>query len=200
MRPWSRESAFVKYLGSSDDACNDGQDPTREIPDPLGEIIRTASFELLLSDGISSLEQLSHLLKKRPELSAMTRDLGDILGWVRDTRGNLSEDEVFRRLHPYRSLISSFSSSLLNATNGDEILLIVIAYFFATFVAVTLRAPLLNLDFLISVRLQSIISISKAVRRQYLLKCECCNVLWSTEVLMLFPHKVTEEYQATYCI
>lgn len=198
MRPWVGESVFAKYLGNIHDAHNNGHDLTRTLPDPLSEMARTASFELLLFEGISSLEQISHHLKKRPELSAMTRDLGDILRRVRDTRGNLSEDEVFRRVHPYRSLISSFSSSLLDASNGDVILLIVIAHSFATFVALALRFSALDLGFLVNVRLQSIISIEKAMQKQALFKCECCDVVWPPEALMLFPHKVAGEYQATF--
>lgn len=198
MSSWTDKSVFANYLRKADILKITTDNIERPLLISVGYLHKKSAFEYLLIQGINSLNGVSHAVKDRPDLSAMMRDLRDLLRKVCDDLGELSEDDLFRRIHPYRSLFSSFSSSLLNATNGDDMLLIVITHIFATFVALVLRFPHINYGFLINVRLQSIISINEALQCRKPVGCDLWDEQNSVDYFMQFPLFVVREYRVTF--
>lgn len=194
MIPWADKSVFVNYIEENNALATQLYGAEQMSSTPVGTFDRHSAFLHLLIEGIDSLNRVSYATKDRPELSAMVRDLRDLLRKVRDAPGELSQDVLFRRLHPYRSLVSSFSSSLLNATNGDAIILVVIAHTFATFIALALRFPHINYGFMINVRLQSIHSINEAFERQ-IQTGATSTVHGKIDYLMRFPCETVNCYR-----
>lgn len=136
---------------------------------------------------IASLEDLPRCFRKRPELASTCKELikmADNLILLNDD--DLSLAEQCKHMYPLRCWLIWFPDSFVALTQGDESLLLILAYFYSLTLAIAPRFPLVNSILFIKMRVESILSIQKRIGQF----CSSCPDQHTMKRHMAFPSYV----------
>lgn len=196
MRPWIKGSVFCSHL-------NHGGFVSSEECEPVLENSSLAYFshidiptsKSLLIQGISSLNMLSSCSKNIPELSALIRQLRDTCRIVHERSSDWSLEEQYRLLHPFSAWMDKYTISYFAISEGDTVVLAILAHFFAVVVALDLAFPDIDLPLMTPIRLRSIVEIGQVMQRKAPFFCGGCREVHYQEGMMAFPLNAVHVFQ-----
>jgi hypothetical protein len=182
MRPWIKESVFFRFLDH--DALVAYQQRGAVADDAH---YRVPILESLLAEGISSLNRLASCPKDSPDLSAIIRQLRDTCRIVYERPSNRSAEDQFKLVHPFAAWMDKYSISYVAISEGDSLVLVILAHFYAVVVTLAIVFPGIDLPLVTPIPLESIIKVDQILRRKPGFFCANCKAYHCQIELMAFP-------------
>lgn len=164
----------------------------RDFPIFIPRVLQTPeafNSNAMLNSFICSLETLPRCVSKRPEISAAVK------GFVRTADNllllgdELTLEEQVKHVYPIRCWLVWLPTSFLEITQGDNWVLIILAYYSALTLATLPKFPAVNSRLSVKVRVETIFSIHERLRNCDFL-CTSCGELHSPRRHMEFPISV----------
>ena len=191
MEPWKEESAFLSHL--------EMQVKRLLTPITLGSSsapLEESIFDVnnLLRECINSLSALEPLVKDRPELARLVRDLCNFSEKAQTYNSSLPLPAQYKTMHFLRGWLHRLPASLVDVTKGDIIVLVTLAYFFAVALTVAPLYPVINQIHFVNIRVAAIINIHQGVL-DALVHAQNIPQVEQAAALMTYPLKVVAMYQ-----
>lgn len=190
MRPWAGESGFSSYLDQRS-PHNQFEEHTssRNEADPTQAVgYRNTLLEMLLPQGIKSLNQLASSAQSDTNISAMIRQLRDILRLVYERHSSgWSVAEQYQLIYPFSSWMTKYSISFISISEGDIFVLTTLAHFFAVVVTLAIAFPAIDIPLFVSIRIKGIIEASHILRGTPEIFCDICGTFHYHNELMDYP-------------
>ena len=160
MQPWKDESSLLRYL--------EGQ-ASRLLPAILSDTSPTPTdgtwLEVmsLLRECINSLSALELLVKDRPDLARIVRELFNFAENAQSQTSSLSLAAQYKAMHFLRGWLHRLPSSLVDVTKGDLVVLVTLAHFFAVALTVAPLYPVINHIHFVNIRIAAIVDIQQSM-------------------------------------
>lgn len=190
MRPWARESRFFGYLDQKFlHNQSEGYTSSRNEVDPAQEVrYRNMLLEPLLPRGIKSLNQLASSAQGNTNLSAMIRQLRDILRLVYEgDSSGWSVAEQYQMIYPFSFWMTKYSISFISISEGDIFVLTTLAHLFAVGVTLAIAFPAIDIPLFASIRIKGIIEASHILGGSPGVFCDTCGTFHYHNELMDYP-------------
>lgn len=201
MKSWAGESEFSSYLdrGSSKDQSEQQSTSSWDnCPTPaVGN--RNTLLEHLLSQGIKSLNTLAYSAQGNIDLSAMIRQLRDTLRLVCERQSSgWSEAEQYQLIYPFSSWMTKYSISFISISEGDKLVLTILAHFYAVVVTLAIAFPAVDIPPFASIRLKGIIEADHIMQGSPGIFCGRCNTFHYLNEQMEYPLNTVHAYQSLW--
>lgn len=190
MRPWARESGFSSYLDQrSLHNQSEEHSPSQNEADPTQAVgYRNTLLEQLLPQGIKSLNQLASSAQSDTNMSAMIRQLRDILRLVYERHSSgWSVAEQYQLIYPFSTWMTKYSISFISISEGDTFVLTTLAHFFAVVVTLAIAFPATDIPVFVSIRIKGIIEAGQILGGRSGIFCDICGTFHSQNELMDYP-------------
>ena len=190
MQPWKEESALLIYLekqasGLLPTISDDSRIPTGEI---------RLEVMSLLRESINSLSALEPLVKDRPDLARIVRELFNFAENAQSKTTSLSLAAQYKTMHFLRGWIHQLPSSVVDVTKGDILVLLTLAHFFAVALTVAPLYPVINHIHFVNIRVAAIVAIQQNVLEAITDMSDLEHADRAT-ILMTYPLMVVALYQ-----
>ncbi|KAL7940572.1 hypothetical protein V8C42DRAFT_362196 [Trichoderma barbatum] len=197
MKPWLKLSAFQSiftyepvYHRTEEHAASSTLEP--------GDIERRFSLiKRLLSDGIKSVNGLALYFQSHRELSAVLRQLRDVMRVVLERIGtNIPTDDQYRLVYPFTAwFVRNSAASYISISTKNPSSLVFLLHMYAVVVALTTALPKIDIPLFAKFRLRAIIKICHILETEPGFLCQRCNGLHAYEEIMAFPLYSVSAYQ-----
>ena len=141
-----------------------------------------------LLQGIGSLNRLALCTKGNAELSAMVRQLRDILRIILEQPSGWSDEDQFRLSYPLVMFMTRLPISYALISESCACLLITLAHMFAVILSLTVAFPCIDIPTFALAYVKSILEIEQGLLQtvgDY--ECDGCQVVHSSAQFMAFP-------------
>ena len=189
MQPWLKDSSWLTAFSwiAPRDVCHDTAIcPSSTVADRVSQ--RDTVPASYLRQGISSLNRLAICTKGNAEMSAMVRQLRDILRVIQERPLDWSEEDQFRLSYPLVMFMTRLPISYALISESCASLLITLAHVFAVILSLTVAFPCIDIPTFAPAYVKSILEIGQGLLQtvgDY--RCHGCQIVHSSAQFMAFP-------------
>ncbi|KAH0489857.1 hypothetical protein TgHK011_001350 [Trichoderma gracile] len=197
MKPWVKRSAFHQiFTYEPIYPEREGQAATSP-PETGGVEYRFILVKKLLTEGISAVNGLSCCFQGDRDLSAMLRQLRDVMRLVHERLGtDIPAEDQYRLIYPFTSwFVKNSAASYVALSAKNPFLLVFLLHMYSVVVALAAALPRIDVPLFAKYRLRAILEICSLLREEPGFLCQRCNGVHAYEEVMAFPLSSVSVYQ-----
>ncbi|KAK1243410.1 hypothetical protein MKX07_004038 [Trichoderma sp. CBMAI-0711] len=197
MKPWLKRSAFHRIF-TYEPTYPEAEEQASSSPPETGDMeYRFVIVKKLLSEGIGAVNGLSFCFQSDRDLSAMLRQLRDVMRLVHERLGaDISPEDQFRLVYPFTSwFVKNSAASYVALSAKNPFLLVFLLHLYSVVVALTVALPRIDVPLFAKYRLRAILEICNLLREEPGFLCQRCNGFHAYEEIMAFPLSSVSVYQ-----
>lgn len=189
MQPWLKDSSWLtafSYIAPRDFYRDTIHRSSSTVADKASQRDTVPASYLL--QGISSLNRLAVCIKGNVEMSAMVRQLRDVLRIILERPSGWSEEDQFRLSYPLVMFMTRLPISYAVTSESCACLLITLSHMFAVILSLTVAFPCIDVPTFAPAYVNSILEIGQGLLHtvgDY--ACRGCQVVHSSAQFMAFP-------------
>lgn len=197
MKPWLKRSAFHRIF-TYEPVYYETEDQIASSPPEIGDVEhRFALVKKLLAEGISSVNGLAFCFQGDRDLSAVLRQLRDVMRLVHERLGSdISTEDQYRLVYPFTAWFAkNAAASYVSLSTKNPFLLVFLLHMYAVVVTLTSALPRIDVPLFAKFRLRAILEICQILKTEPGFLCQRCNGFHSYEEVMAFPLSSVSVYQ-----
>ncbi|KAL7943984.1 hypothetical protein V8C42DRAFT_327423 [Trichoderma barbatum] len=197
MKPWLKRSAFHRIF-TYEPMYYETEEQAAASPPELGDVEqRFAVVKKLLAEGISSVNGLAFCFQGDRDLSAVLRQLRDVMRLVHERLGSdIPTEDQYRLVYPFTAwFVKNSAASYVSLSAKNPFLLVFLLHMYAVVVSLTVALPRIDVPLFAKFRLRAILEICNILKTEPGFLCQRCNGFHSYEEVMAFPLNSVSVYQ-----
>ncbi|KAL6831751.1 hypothetical protein V8C40DRAFT_237145 [Trichoderma camerunense] len=197
MKPWLKRSAFHQIF-TFEPTHYETEELVASSPPETGDMEhRFTLIKTLLAEGIGSVNGLAFCFQGDRDLSAVLRQLRDVMRLVHERLGSdLSAEDQYRLVYPFTAwFVKNSAASYVSLSAKNPFLLVFLLHMYAVVVSLTVSLPRIDVPLFAKYRLRAILEICNILKNEPGFLCQRCNGFHSYEEVMAFPLNSVSVYQ-----
>ncbi|EHK46946.1 uncharacterized protein TrAtP1_010441 [Trichoderma atroviride] len=197
MKPWLERSAFHRIF-TYELPCPENEEQAAATPPETGDVEhRFALVKKLLAEGVNSVNGLAFCFQGDRDLSAVLRQLRDVMRLVHERLGSdITAEDQYRLVYPFTAwFVKSPAASFVSLSKKNPYMLVFLLHLYAVVVALTTALPRIDVPLFAKYRLRAILQICSVLKDDPGFLCQRCNGLHAYQEIMSFPLNSVSAYQ-----
>jgi hypothetical protein len=197
MKPWLERSAFHRIF-KYELPYPENEEQAAATPPEVGDLEhRFDMVKQLLADGVNSVNGLSFCFQGDRDLSAVLRQLRDVMRLVHERLGSdISTEDQYRLVYPFTAwFVKSPAASFVSLSKKNPYMLVFLLHMYAVVVTLTLALPRIDVPLFAKYRLRAILQICNVLKDDPGFLCQRCNGFHAYKEIMSFPMNSVSAYQ-----
>ncbi|RFU74689.1 helicase [Trichoderma arundinaceum] len=197
MKPWLKRSAFHRIF-TYEPSYYETEEQAAATPPKTGDVEhRFAVIRKLLAEGVNSVNGLAFCFQSDRDLSAVLRQLRDVMRLVHERLGSeISTEDQYRLIYPFTAwFVKSSAASYVSLSKKNPFLLVFLLHMYAVVVTLTAALPRIDVPLFAKFRLRAILEICHILKDEPGFLCQRCNGVHAYNEVMAFPLNSVSVYQ-----
>ncbi|PTB35792.1 uncharacterized protein TrAFT101_010638 [Trichoderma asperellum] len=197
MRPWLKRSAFHRIF-TYEPPYLDNEEQAAATPPETGDVEhRFALVKKLLAEGVNSVNGLAFCFQGDRDLSAVLRQLRDVMRLVHERLGSdITTEDQYRLVYPFTAwFVKSPAASFVSLSKKNPYMLVFLLHMYAVVVTLTTALPRIDVPLFAKYRLRAILQICNILKNDPGFLCQRCNGFHAYQEIMSFPLNSVSAYQ-----
>ncbi|KAL7966184.1 hypothetical protein HDV63DRAFT_385735 [Trichoderma sp. SZMC 28014] len=197
MKPWLDRSAFNRIFALELPYPENEEQAAATPPETEDVEQRFAIIRTLLAEGVNSVNGLAFCYQSDRDLSAVLRQLRDVMRLVHEQLGSdITAEDQYRLIYPFTAwFVKSSAASFVSLSKKSPYMLVFLLHLYAVVVALTIALPRIDIPLFAKYRLRAILQICHFLKDEPGFLCQRCNGLHAYQEIMSFPLKSVSAYQ-----
>ncbi|KAM0255358.1 hypothetical protein ACHAQJ_005878 [Trichoderma viride] len=197
MKPWLKRSAFHRIF-TYEPLYLETEEQAAASPPETGDIEhRFALIKKLLAEGVNSVNGLAFCFQSDRDLSAVLRQLRDVMRLVHERLGSdIPTEDQYRLIYPFTAWFATNpAASYVSLSKKNPFLLVFLLHMYSVVVTLTAALPRIDVPLFAKFRLRAILSICEILKNDPGFLCQRCNGFHAYNEIMAFPLNSVSVYQ-----
>lgn len=197
MKPWIKQSAFHRIF-TYEPQYYETEEQAAATPPETGYVEhRFALVEKLLAEGVNSVNGLAFCFQGDRDLSAVLRQLRDVMRLVHERLGSdIPTEDQYRLIYPFTAWFAKNpAASYICLSKKNPYLLVFLLHLYAVVVTLTTALPRIDVPLFAKFRLRAMLEICNILQYEAGFSCQRCNGVHSYYEIMAFPLNSVSVYQ-----
>jgi hypothetical protein len=197
MKPWLKRSAFRRIF-TYEPLYPETEEQAASSPPETGDLEhRFTLVKTLLAEGVNSVNGLAFCFQGDRDLSAVLRQLRDVMRVVHERLGSdIPIEDQYRLIYPFTAWFAKNpAASYVSLSKKNPFLLVFLLHMYAVVVTLTAALPRIDVPLFAKFRLRAILQICHILKSEPGFLCQRCNGFHAYNEIMAFPLNSVSVYQ-----
>ncbi|TFB01613.1 hypothetical protein CCMA1212_006535 [Trichoderma ghanense] len=189
MKPWLKRSAFHRIFTYGPPYSETEEQAASSSTKARDMEHRSALVQKLLDDGISAVNSLSFCFQGHRDVSAMLRQLREVMRLVHERLdADIPAEDQYRLVYRFTAwVVKNSAASYVSLSAKDPFLLVFLLHMYSVVVTLTAALPRVDVPLFAKFRVSAIVEICSILREDRGFLCQRCNGVHAYEEVMKFP-------------